>query len=183
MKLHLLAAAAVASMTVVAAMPAAASLDISIPTDNYIAYGGIDWAWAGPCAPFAGSSCNLEGDTLTAFQAGEGWRIPTLVEFTARPEVSDFGGKCASAYFGSGYGHCDFGDPDVPGGAVPGVKPVGYLYDYGYNITSNGSDSVAETWFVRNGGGAVPEPATWAMMIIGFGAAGSMIRRRKAVVA
>ncbi len=30
---------------------------------------------------------------------------------------------------------------------------------------------------------SVPEPATWAMMIIGFGAAGSMIRRRKAVVA
>jgi hypothetical protein len=29
----------------------------------------------------------------------------------------------------------------------------------------------------------VPEPATWAMMIIGFGAAGSMIRRRRAVVA
>jgi hypothetical protein len=29
----------------------------------------------------------------------------------------------------------------------------------------------------------VPEPATWAMMIIGFGAAGSMIRRRKAVFA
>lgn len=33
------------------------------------------------------------------------------------------------------------------------------------------------------GGPGVPEPATWAMMIIGFGAAGSMIRRRKAVVA
>jgi len=31
--------------------------------------------------------------------------------------------------------------------------------------------------------GVVPEPSTWAMMIIGFGAAGSMIRRRKAVVA
>lgn len=30
---------------------------------------------------------------------------------------------------------------------------------------------------------AVPEPATWAMMIIGFGAAGSMIRRRKALLA
>ncbi len=30
-------------------------------------------------------------------------------------------------------------------------------------------------------GGAVPEPATWAMMIVGFGAAGSMLRsnRRK----
>lgn len=33
------------------------------------------------------------------------------------------------------------------------------------------------------GGGGVPEPATWAMLIIGFGAAGSMIRRRKAVIA
>lgn len=32
-------------------------------------------------------------------------------------------------------------------------------------------------------GGAVPEPATWAMMIIGLGAAGSMIRRRRAVTA
>lgn len=31
--------------------------------------------------------------------------------------------------------------------------------------------------------GAVPEPATWAMMILGFGAAGSMIRRRRAVAA
>jgi hypothetical protein len=31
--------------------------------------------------------------------------------------------------------------------------------------------------------GAVPEPATWALMIIGFGAAGSTIRRRKAVMA
>lgn len=31
--------------------------------------------------------------------------------------------------------------------------------------------------------GVVPEPATWTMMIIGFGAAGSMIRRRKAVLA
>ena len=26
---------------------------------------------------------------------------------------------------------------------------------------------------------AVPVPATWAMMILGFGAAGSMIRRRR----
>ena len=28
------------------------------------------------------------------------------------------------------------------------------------------------------GGGVVPEPATWAMMIMGFGAAGAMLRRR-----
>lgn len=31
--------------------------------------------------------------------------------------------------------------------------------------------------------GAVPEPASWALMILGFGAAGSMLRRRKAALA
>lgn len=33
------------------------------------------------------------------------------------------------------------------------------------------------------GGAAVPEPAAWALMILGFGGVGAMIRRRKAVVA
>ena len=33
------------------------------------------------------------------------------------------------------------------------------------------------------GTGGVPEPASWALMIMGFGAAGAMIRRRKAVAA
>jgi hypothetical protein len=28
--------------------------------------------------------------------------------------------------------------------------------------------------------GAVPEPSTWGLLILGFGAAGSMIRRRRA---
>ena len=30
-------------------------------------------------------------------------------------------------------------------------------------------------------GVAVPEPATWALMIMGFGAAGAMIRRKRAL--
>jgi hypothetical protein len=29
----------------------------------------------------------------------------------------------------------------------------------------------------------VPEPTTWAMMIIGFGSAGSIVRRRRALEA
>lgn len=33
------------------------------------------------------------------------------------------------------------------------------------------------------GGGAVPEPATWALMIAGFGAVGAMSRRRRALAA
>lgn len=33
------------------------------------------------------------------------------------------------------------------------------------------------------GGGAVPEPSTWAVMLLGFGLAGAMARRRRAVAA
>ena len=36
--------------------------------------------------------------------------------------------------------------------------------------------------FSRRPGGAVPEPATWAFMILGFGAVGASMRRRKANV-
>ena len=38
-------------------------------------------------------------------------------------------------------------------------------------------------WFGADSfGAAVPEPATWAMMIVGFGLAGSAIRRRERVM-
>jgi hypothetical protein len=42
-------------------------------------------------------------------------------------------------------------------------------------------DSVEYTATVSSA--AIPEPATWAMMIIGFGAAGSVIRRRRTLAA
>lgn len=64
------------------------------------------------------------------------------------------------------------------------------------NVTWN-SSNVAVSWMNQTfgpgahvvlninggGGGGVPEPATWSMMILGFGAAGSLIRRRKAIIA
>jgi hypothetical protein len=34
-----------------------------------------------------------------------------------------------------------------------------------------------------NVGGAIPEPSTWALMILGFGAAGAGLRRRRGVYA
>ncbi len=55
-------------------------------------------------------------------------------------------------------------------------------------VLSQGITANSGTWLVNNrridpNAGAVPEPASWALMIIGFGATGSMIRRRKAAVA
>jgi hypothetical protein len=40
---------------------------------------------------------------------------------------------------------------------------------------------------IRIGGvgidGSVPEPATWALMIMGFGGAGALLRRRRSALA
>jgi hypothetical protein len=45
--------------------------------------------------------------------------------------------------------------------------------------TTNPCTSFAATGFATNGGGTIPEPATWAMMILGFGGIGAMLRRRR----
>ena len=51
------------------------------------------------------------------------------------------------------------------------------------NYGDNGGEFRISLAQLRAGGaGAVPEPATWAMMIAGFGIAGSMLRRRTASV-
>jgi hypothetical protein len=47
----------------------------------------------------------------------------------------------------------------------------------------SGANDGAESFFLvaqPGGQGAVPEPATWALMISGFGGAGAMLRRRRA---
>lgn len=45
-----------------------------------------------------------------------------------------------------------------------------------------GSNTSARVYGDLSIDGAVPEPATWALMILGFGAVGYAMRRRKAVV-
>ncbi|WP_337187970.1 PEPxxWA-CTERM sorting domain-containing protein [Phenylobacterium sp.] len=51
---------------------------------------------------------------------------------------------------------------------------VAYGFQLRYQVSSNGPGP---------GPGAIPEPATWAMMICGFGMAGAVLRRRRLVPA
>lgn len=54
-----------------------------------------------------------------------------------------------------------------------GLTPGSYVYSWGLGDT-------ADTLTVQiNDAGAVPEPATWAMMLLGFGGIGMMVRRSK----
>ena len=80
------------------------------------------------------------------------------------------------------------------GTAFLGHKNVGAGEVFGINlhlITSDTAYQVADTpWATRivvnaigGTGAAVPEPASWALMISGFGLAGAALRRRRTVVA
>ena len=100
--------------------------------------------------------------------------------------VGGVGPISAAAGFSNGSGtpgtFFEFNGSRVPGSFLNGGPNA---------LASNTNNGVTGQYVfqVRNGGVivppvlGVPEPATWAMMIIGFGAAGSMIRRRKAVIA
>ena len=48
-------------------------------------------------------------------------------------------------------------------------------------LSSTGNSFEVDSFAVTKG--AVPEPATWAMMIMGFGVAGALLRRRQYALA
>lgn len=78
----------------------------------------------------------------------------------------------------------DFNTPclvgETPG---PGIDCTGYLSFDGIHVTSAVQKAIAIQIARQTGLNTVPEPATWAMMIAGFGLVGSAIRRRRAVAA
>jgi len=59
--------------------------------------------------------------------------------------------------------------------------PTGIESDQG--AFNNWSNNGQEHAFYLTGAGGAPEPASWALMIAGFGLAGATLRRRRAVVA
>ena len=68
---------------------------------------------------------------------------------------------------------------NAPTHFAPGLtRTDGFRIQFGPDAFDVGIDNIN---FVVSA--VVPEPTTWAMMILGFGAAGSMIRRRRAVSA
>lgn len=72
-----------------------------------------------------------------------------------------------------------------------GINPANLLnpadplaFVSGFTFDSAGQVTVTQTPFVENfdpPSGAIPEPATWAMMILGFGMTGAALRRRRSV--
>ena len=114
---------------------------------------------------------------------------------------TDESGEAAGTLIGTNFGLLDIGGFSAPYGSLVGqigTGPGSYrllgtsfsgaAWDTGTltlfywdTFTADNTGSVAADVVVRSL--TVPEPATWAVMIAGFGTAGAVLRRRRAVTA
>ena len=156
-------------------------------------YGNVNFNCTGStyCPGFFGQSTVLRTDgRYSVFFA-----TPDTATFTFNSAITAFGVDViglgdvgmTSFFINNGSGPLALqSNYSAPGGTV---TFAGLIDSAGFTqITFSGSAPNDGVFFDRlrfggTPGGVVPEPATWAMMILGFGAAGSMIRRRKAVAA
>ncbi len=151
----------------------AGSAFADVPSNLTVSAGGYQWVWASPCAPVQ-PSCGQ------ALNLTDGWSIPTVSEwqasFSSTADVyntftlNGTGQLCGSAYFNSGYSHCD--SSDVQAGYIWGA-PLGISNNLG-----GATNLASETFLVRGGAPAVPEPSS--MLLLGSGALGliNSIRRK-----
>lgn len=192
-------ALAASALAMTAGYANAALLDAPVPSDATITFAGLQWAWGGAC-PYT-DGCYAAGDL--SYQGPLGWSLPTAAElalvdaydavdpsafadlfFHAGGNVpaggidpvsgayfaqSFEGGACASPYFDIAAPWCDDGD-GIQGNWSGSVIAA-----------ETGGQGVAEQLYVR--GAVVTEPATWALMLVGFAGLGSVVRRRRATLA
>ena len=144
------------------------AMAMDVPPGLIVNAGGMEWAWASPCAPSA-PSCGAD------LVMHDGWNVASASDFASSfTGFADLSAKfgagtiCASAYFNSGYSHCDDANvnPSYFNVAVWNAPAA-----WGANVQG----SYSETFVTR----AVPEPETYALMLAGLGLISYIARRRQ----
>jgi len=163
----------IADNTVLNGYGAAVSSFISgggnLSIENYVG-GGYDGVIpGGASAPFgtilgygtsAGGSGCTDGEIVTAFGISHGFSQP--------PYDSCWEHQAYEMSYWGGLGYQSLMQSD----------PFGYTFEDGTNLGS-AFLALGGTLGTPTGFGGVPEPSTWAMMLLGFGAVGAGMRRRR----
>jgi len=149
--------------------------------------GGVD-ACCGPSGVFKADPTNyasVQGAGTGLLSLSGGRYLTSFSFYMGSPDTYNH----VSFNFVGG-GHQDFDGDAIWGGDVLGngdrSKGFRVYYDFGgAKVSSIGfaSDNNAFEFDGLAGNVGVPEPATWALMIGGFGAAGAMLRRRRTLTA
>jgi hypothetical protein len=155
-------------------------------------------------------SINFDGSTFTFSSTGDIF-MPTAVQTAGGGAVRSFGGffifplqpstdfpdrGSGILTYGPGTQFSSFTTPaTIPfsngdnylglRATLDGLDYYGYAYTQDTTLKSFGFETTANTAFTLNtstAAAAVPEPATWAMMLVGFGAMGGALRRKRASV-
>jgi hypothetical protein len=144
---------------------------------NQVTYYRIDMDGNGDTRSFVADGFELTGDNDDDVLRIVGIRVP----FTANRAFgisSTLGCQARAPYIDANVQTCNASSTALWGGITR---------------VTDASGNVLNDWSVRSTTGtdytvslipptvSVPEPATWAMLILGFGAAGSLIRRRRAL--
>ena len=103
------------------------------------------------------------GDTLTIFFGTEGGYVRGSVSFDTPSDLID---SFYYSYYNQTYNYENYGDYSFS-------QPQAIFNIGSYNLSNGGTLII----------GAVPEPSTWLMMIVGFGGIGYSIRRRRKAAA
>lgn len=163
------------------------------------------------CSDYPDVQNDWWGSTLDMFRYSEAgrldWTTATPSYFSADGGLAAYqdGLFSTGSFNGDGWQASHWKAPQLPNGAFSCLRPkLGIMNPYicgaqegiltgldiaafdaiGYNTSVdllNYSQTTAQISFAV--GGAVPEPATWAMLISGFGLVGATMRRRRAVTA
>ena len=200
-KLSALVAAAAAALTIgMAATPASAAIVVSVNAGP-CQLGDINPGALACSGYFDGNLINgsrLDDQVAALALIGLVWDKTTYDE--AQFKLTPLNGADINfsqlvtgiSYIGVHYGAGSFPNPKPQGGATAFYKIDGGT---GLDIIDlvRGSSSNAYLYSVTTppcqgaacggGGNAVPEPAVWAMMIMGFGAVGAVMRRRRFALA
>lgn len=125
--------------------------------------------------------------SLSALAGGTTYNITTTTQFYLN--VNNYAGLFFGSAGNGGGGFAGTG-PGLAGyDAVSGLGTTAFTDHFTGPVTFNTDQGTVQLSSFTNGSfgasvaGAIPEPSTWALMIVGFGAVGAAMRRRKSQVA